>query len=150
MEAVLLIGIQASGKTTFYRERFFDTHIRISLDMLRTRERERVLMNACWRRASRSWSTIKLMICDSPPFVEEKLKPAVEALEKYPDHQIGEQYLIFNCRCDRGVINCHSWRVIAKETDVQFSVMPGFPRVFNADISEKNKHQSDGHLGTIE
>jgi predicted kinase len=29
MEAVLFIGIQASGKTTFYRERFFDTHVRI-------------------------------------------------------------------------------------------------------------------------
>jgi predicted kinase len=47
MEAVILIGIQASGKTTFYRERLFDTHVRINLDMLRTRERERILMTAC-------------------------------------------------------------------------------------------------------
>lgn len=47
METVILIGVQAAGKTTFYRERFFDTHIRISLDMLRTRHRERVLLRAC-------------------------------------------------------------------------------------------------------
>ena len=47
MEAVILSGIQASGKTTFYRERFFDTHVRISLDMLRTRNRERILLAAC-------------------------------------------------------------------------------------------------------
>jgi predicted kinase len=47
MEAVVFCGIQASGKTTFYRERFFDTHVRISLDMLRTRNRERLLLAAC-------------------------------------------------------------------------------------------------------
>lgn len=49
MEAVLFTGIQGSGKTTFFRERFFDTHVRISLDLLRTRERERVLLETCLR-----------------------------------------------------------------------------------------------------
>jgi predicted kinase len=47
MEAVILIGVQAAGKTTFYRQRFFETHVRISLDMLRTREREGILIGAC-------------------------------------------------------------------------------------------------------
>ena len=47
MEAIILCGIQASGKTTFCRERFFETHIRINLDMLRTRHRERLLVEAC-------------------------------------------------------------------------------------------------------
>jgi predicted kinase len=47
MEAVIFVGAQASGKTTFYRERFFDTHVRISLDMLRTRHREQLLLAAC-------------------------------------------------------------------------------------------------------
>jgi predicted kinase len=49
MEAVLLIGIQASGKTTFYQQRFFATHLRISLDLLRTRERERAMLETCLR-----------------------------------------------------------------------------------------------------
>jgi predicted kinase len=47
MQAVLFIGIQGSGKTSFYRERFFDTHVRLSLDMLRTRHRERLLLDSC-------------------------------------------------------------------------------------------------------
>ena len=47
MEAVIFIGAQGSGKTTFYRERFFNTHVRISLDMLRTRHREQILLAAC-------------------------------------------------------------------------------------------------------
>jgi predicted kinase len=47
MEAVLLIGIQGSGKSTFCRQRFYDTHIRINLDMLKTKNRERILLHAC-------------------------------------------------------------------------------------------------------
>ena len=47
MEAVIFIGIQATGKSTFYKERFSDTHARINLDMLKTRHREDTLLDAC-------------------------------------------------------------------------------------------------------
>ena len=47
MEAIIFCGIQASGKTSFYRQRFFDTHVRISMDLLRTRRREQLLLEAC-------------------------------------------------------------------------------------------------------
>jgi len=47
MEAVIFVGVQGAGKSTFYRERFFDTHVRISLDLLRTRRRERLIFEAC-------------------------------------------------------------------------------------------------------
>jgi predicted kinase len=47
MEAVILVGIQASGKSTFYQQRFFDTHVRISRDLLKTRNREHQLLVAC-------------------------------------------------------------------------------------------------------
>jgi predicted kinase len=47
MEAVILVGVQGAGKSTFYRERFFDTHVRINLDMLGTRKREQLLLAAC-------------------------------------------------------------------------------------------------------
>ena len=40
-------GIPASGKSTFCLQRFFKTHLRINLDMLKTRQRERVLIEAC-------------------------------------------------------------------------------------------------------
>ncbi len=46
-EAVIFVGVQGAGKTTFYRERFFETHIRLSLDMLRTRNRLDILLRAC-------------------------------------------------------------------------------------------------------
>lgn len=47
MEVILFIGAQAAGKSTFYKERFFRTHVRVNLDMLRTRNRERRLIAAC-------------------------------------------------------------------------------------------------------
>jgi predicted kinase len=47
MEAVIFVGIPASGKSTFYQQRFFGTHMRINLDMLKTRHREQLLIQAC-------------------------------------------------------------------------------------------------------
>lgn len=47
MHAIVLCGIQATGKSTFCKERFFGTHIRLNLDMLNTRHREEILLRAC-------------------------------------------------------------------------------------------------------
>jgi predicted kinase len=47
MQAIIFIGIQGAGKSTYFKERFFDTHVRINLDMLHTRRREEMLLNAC-------------------------------------------------------------------------------------------------------
>jgi predicted kinase len=47
MEAVIFVGIQGSGKSTYFRERFFDTHVRISLDVIKTRHRESLFLRAC-------------------------------------------------------------------------------------------------------
>jgi predicted kinase len=47
METIVFTGIQAAGKSTFFKACFVDTHIRINLDMLRTRHREKLLIDAC-------------------------------------------------------------------------------------------------------
>jgi predicted kinase len=47
MECVFFIGIQGTGKSTFFKEKFFDSHIRINLDMLRTRHRQKLIFEAC-------------------------------------------------------------------------------------------------------
>lgn len=69
MEAILLIGIQGAGKSTFFQQRFFDTHIRISLDMLKTRYREQVFLQAC--------------ILARQPFVVDNTNVRVAEREKY-------------------------------------------------------------------
>lgn len=47
METVIFIGLQASGKSSFYKQKFADSHIRLNMDMLKTRHREKLLFNAC-------------------------------------------------------------------------------------------------------
>lgn len=47
MQLIIFIGVQASGKSTFYKEYFYKTHLRINLDMLKTRHREKILFEAC-------------------------------------------------------------------------------------------------------
>jgi predicted kinase len=47
MQAVIFIGIQGSGKSTFYERRFASTHLRISMDLAGTRAREQRLVEAC-------------------------------------------------------------------------------------------------------
>ena len=44
---VLMIGIQGSGKSTFYHKFLKDDFVRVNLDTLRTRHREKLLIEEC-------------------------------------------------------------------------------------------------------
>lgn len=69
MESVLFSGLQASGKSSFFKERFFSTHVRISLDLLRTRNREDNLLKLCFQSNQR--------------FVIDNTNPTRREREKY-------------------------------------------------------------------
>jgi predicted kinase len=71
VEAVIFIGLQAAGKSSFYKERFFDTHVRINLDMLKTRHRETLLLQAC--------------LAMKQPFVVDNTNPTIAARQRYID-----------------------------------------------------------------
>jgi predicted kinase len=47
MVCVIFVGIQGSGKSGFFKQRFADTHMRINLDMLKTRTREGRFFQLC-------------------------------------------------------------------------------------------------------
>ena len=68
MEAVIFIGIQGSGKSTFFKERFFATHVRLNYDMLKTRHRERILLEACLE------SKQKFVVDNTNPTIAERAK----------------------------------------------------------------------------
>src|SRR5580765_8318014 len=69
MEAIVFSGVQGSGKSTFFRKRFFATHVRLNLDMLRTRNREDVLLHAC--------------LAAQQPFVVDNTNPTRRQRERY-------------------------------------------------------------------
>ncbi len=80
MEAVVFVGLQASGKSSFYKERFFSTHVRISLDLLRTRNRERRLLTLCLETQQ--------------PFVIDNTNPTREERAKYIDAAKSAKYSV--------------------------------------------------------
>ena len=43
----MLCGLQGAGKTTLYRDRWLETHVRVSMDLLRARAREAALLELC-------------------------------------------------------------------------------------------------------
>lgn len=47
MEMIVFCGLQASGKTTFYVNNFLNTHVRISMDLLNTRNKEAKFLDLC-------------------------------------------------------------------------------------------------------
>ena len=53
MEAVILCGVQGAGKTTLYGDRFVETHVRVAMDLLRTRAREEAFVRLCLRERQR-------------------------------------------------------------------------------------------------
>ncbi len=53
MEMILFVGIPASGKSSFYKELFFNSHIRISMDLLNTRNKEGKLLQYCFETQSK-------------------------------------------------------------------------------------------------
>jgi predicted kinase len=69
MEAIVLCGLQGSGKTTLYRDRWLETHVRISMDLLRTRNREAELLDFCLRTRQ--------------PFVVDNTNPAPADRRRY-------------------------------------------------------------------
>ena len=76
MQATIFCGIQATGKSTFYKTYFFNTHVRISLGLLRTRHRERVFLQSCLQTRQ------KFVVDNTNPTVAERqvyLQPAKAA-----------------------------------------------------------------------
>ena len=76
MKAVIFIGLQAAGKSSFYREKFINTHIRINFDMLKTRHREKIIFNACLEAKQ------PLIIDNTNPTIEDRKRYIIPAKEK--------------------------------------------------------------------
>jgi predicted kinase len=90
VEAVIFCGIQGSGKSTFYTQRFAETHVRINLDMLKTRRRESILLHAC--------------IAARQPFVVDNTNATIEARRRYitPARIAGFRVVAFYFHTDVG------------------------------------------------
>ena len=85
MQAVIFSGAQASGKTTFYVERFLATHVRISMDLMRTRHRERRFLETCLQTGHR------FVVDNTNPTAAER-RPYVDAARRAGFAVVGYEF----------------------------------------------------------
>lgn len=79
-KAVIFIGLQASGKSTFYNRQFSDNYVHVNLDTLHTRNKEAKLLEECF--------------CGQKSFVVDNTNPTVEERKKYIQASQAHGYLI--------------------------------------------------------
>jgi predicted kinase len=82
MEAIIFCGIQASGKTTFYQQRFFKTHVRISLDLFNTRRKEKIFLETCLLTQQR-------FVIDNTNFSKEQRQFYIQKAKDYKFKVVG-------------------------------------------------------------
>ncbi|MCJ8153279.1 hypothetical protein MKJ01_05825 [Chryseobacterium sp. SSA4.19] len=92
MEMIIFIGIPASGKSSFYKELFFNSHIRISMDLLNTRNKEGKLLHYCFETQSK-------MVIDNTNIT-------IESRRKYIDLSQRNQYKIIGYYFENNLQDC--------------------------------------------
>lgn len=70
MELIILMGLQAAGKSSFYRERFGDTHTLVSKDLLRNSRNRQARQMELVEQALRRGESI--VIDNTNPRVEDR------------------------------------------------------------------------------
>ncbi|MGH2736824.1 MAG: AAA family ATPase, partial [Actinomycetota bacterium] len=80
MQAVVFCGIQASGKSRFYAERFATTHVRINLDALKSRKEEAILLEEC--------------LTERRAFVVDNTNPTPADRERYIAPALGAGFMV--------------------------------------------------------
>lgn len=78
--AVILVGIPASGKTSFFAEYFMDEYIHINLDTLHTRNKEAALLAECLSKGK--------------SFVVDNTNPMISDRQRYIAAAKSEGYLV--------------------------------------------------------
>jgi predicted kinase len=91
-EAIIFMGAQASGKTTFYAENYLRSHVRVRKDLLRTRNREKLLFEFC--------------IDTQMSFVVDNTNPTRTDRERYLQPLRGKGFTIIGCYFQSSISEC--------------------------------------------
>lgn len=75
MQLIIFTGVQASGKSSFYLLHLYQSHLRINLDMLKTRHRENIIFEACLA------SKTKIVIDNTNPTRDDRARYIQRAID---------------------------------------------------------------------
>jgi predicted kinase len=135
MEAIIFIGIQGAGKSTFFRERFFDTHVRINLDMLRTRRREEILLSACLQSGQPFVvDNTNPLPADRSRYLEPARSAGFRAIAYFFDTTLRDAMRRNNLRAGKQKIPAPAIAGTSKKL-VQPSAAEGFDKIYTVELT---------------
>ncbi|HYF81757.1 MAG TPA: ATP-binding protein [Clostridia bacterium] len=139
MEIVIFIGMQASGKSTYFKEHFFMTHIRVNLDMLKTRNKERILIEACMK-AKQSFvvDNTNPTVEDRRGYIEAAKEAGVKVVGYYFQSDIAECIERNNARIDKEKVPVIALRRTHSKLQLP-TYDEGFDELYHVKISETNE-----------
>lgn len=132
MEMIIFTGIPASGKSSLYKELFFNSHLRISMDLLNTRNKEHKLMQYAFETQSG-------MVIDNTNVTRESRKKYIQLAKQ-------NQYQVIGYFFESSVPDCLERNRNRKDTIKEIGIkakykdleMPGskegFDKLFNVKI----------------
>lgn len=86
MEVILFVGLQASGKSTFYRNHFANTHTLISKDLMRNNKRPQRRQMRLLREALERGENV--VIDNTNPAPEDRI-PLIECAREHSANVVG-------------------------------------------------------------
>ena len=89
---VVMMGLQASGKSTFYDKYLSKDYIRVNLDTLKTRHREKMLVDEC--------------IKNSKSFAVDNTNPTRKDRARYIPAAKAEGYRVIGCFMESKIKDC--------------------------------------------
>ncbi len=140
MQLIIFIGIQGSGKSTFYQHQFFHTHIRLNKDMLNTNHRLQLLFEACLASKTKTvLDKTNATVEERADFINAAKSANFEAIAYYFDCPFEDALLRNNARAGKAQIPEVGIKGTAKKMQ-RPSFEEGFNQIFNVIVSHNNFH----------
>ena len=134
MQLIIFTGVQASGKSSFYLLNLYHSHLRINLDMLKTRHRENIIFEACLASKTKMVIDNTNMSCsDRERYIQRAIDADFEVVSYYFETDLANT-LIRNAQ-RKGKANIPEIGVRATYKKLQVpNLNEGFNKIFKIKI----------------
>lgn len=145
MQLIIFIGIQGVGKSTFYQQQFFHSHIRLNKDMLNTNHRLQLLFEACLASKTKTvLDKTNPTIAERTDFINAAKAAGFEVIAYYFDCPFKDALARNNARQGKARIPEVGVKGTAKRMQ-RPSFEEGFDKVFTVKVSHNSFHTEE-HL----
>ena len=136
MQLIIFIGIQGSGKSTFYQRQFFHSHLRLNKDMLNTNHRLQLLFEACLASKTKMvLDKTNATLLERAPFISAAKAAGFEVIAYYFDCPFKDALARNNQRVGKAKIPDIGVKGTAKKMQPP-SLEEGFDQLFTVKVGD--------------